>query len=313
MWAPRDRRGRAIGWFGAGLLLGLLPILIWNSQHEWASILYQIRDRHGGESLSVVRWLKFWLVEMVFAGPVVVGYFFVLVRNSFSPQVTSRTRAEKFLWVWIWPAAAVFCCQPLFAAFKPHWAFVVWWPVILGLALNQGSFRKRWIRLQIGYGNTLILLIALSCHLPWLGRVVPLVTHAPFQMTWDVTNDFYGWSHLKSQMSAALNPSDLTLPIVGSRYQTASQAAFSLAGFSQVTLLPRDLKERDEWPDLRVSKLQGPSWPKLERSVLFVADNRYSESPQFEDAQCAKLARFEQFRWGQLAKWIELWKCVPGF
>ena len=56
----------------AALLLGsalaAIPILIWNAGHEWASILYQIRDRHGDLNLSWVRYGRFWLVEILCLG-----------------------------------------------------------------------------------------------------------------------------------------------------------------------------------------------------------------------------------------------------
>ncbi len=311
IWAPREVRYKAIGWVVSGLLLGLIPILVWNAQHEWASILYQIRDRHGGESWSVYRWMKFWLIEMVLAGPVVVVFFFVLCRSAFSSPTTHVTRVNRFLLAWVAPAAAVFCVQPLFSAFKPHWALIVWWPVVLGLAVAHGQARSKWIHFQMAYGSAVILLVVFSSHWPWLGQILPKISGTSYQMTWDVTNDFYGWSQLREQMSSSLEPQDLALPVVGSRYQTASQAAFSLSGFSQVTLIPRDLKERDEWPDLKITQHQGPSWPKLKRAVLFVTDNRYSEGPQFEGANCALLRHFDQYRWGVQAKWIELWRCVP--
>ena len=57
--------------------------------------------------------------------------------------------------------------------------------------------------------------------------------------------------------------------MVGSRYQTASQAAFSMGEKSRVTFLPRDQKEMDEWPDLRVSEGQGPGMAQTEKSGSF--------------------------------------------
>jgi multiple sugar transport system permease protein len=32
----------------AGASIAAVPILVWNAQHEWGSLLYQVRDRHGG-------------------------------------------------------------------------------------------------------------------------------------------------------------------------------------------------------------------------------------------------------------------------
>ncbi len=310
LWAPRNRRISALKWLGAGLLLGVTPVLLWNAQNEWASILYQIRDRHGGESISFVRWFKFWLVEAVFAGPVVIGFFWAGVKSCIFSR-TAMPKWGRYVLVWVAPAACIFCVQPLFAAYKPHWAFIVWWPVLLGFAVFYGQTKTRWGRLQVAYGIAFTVLIAWTSHWPWMGAVIPNWVDARYQPTWDVTNDFYGWSELPTWMSSSLSPEDLALPVVGSRYQTASQAAFHLAGLSQVTLIPLEAKEKNEWPHLDVATGQGPLWPKLKRPVLFVTDNRYSESPHFDAASCAIVRHFDYKRREILAKWIEIWKCVP--
>jgi hypothetical protein len=123
---------------------------------------------------------------------------------------------------------------------------------------------------------------------------------------WDVTNDLYGWRKLPEFFAAREK-----LPLVGSRYQTASQAAFVLGRSWQVTLLPRDQKQLAEWPDLAVSDGQGPSWPRLTKSVYYVADNRYSSQPEFPASRCLAIGGVEERRAGFLAKKIQVWRCDP--
>ena len=102
------------------------------------------------------------------------------------------------------------------------------------------------------------------------------------------------------------------MPVVGTWYQTASQAAFALPdGERRVTLLPRDLKAMDEWPDLGVSEGQGPDWPRLTREVMFVADNRYSADPGYPGARCTRCPTLESRRAGLAAKTIYVWRCAP--
>jgi hypothetical protein len=295
-----------------GALASLMPIIIWNADHEWASLLYQIRERHGDGKISWIRFLRFWLIEVVVAGPVLIGFFFLFLKKLF--QVSQPKEEKTRIWyfgIWILPAALIFCIQPLFADFKPHWAFVVWWPTAIALAWKYHSSQSRWILFHRNSGLALGAFVLLSCHLPTGGWIGTQFSKAEFDPRLDVTNDLYGWSDLASYMKSQFTPELLQLTLVGSRYQTASQAAFSLHGLLPVTLIPRDIKEREEWPNLEVSEAQGPAWPKLNSSVLYVTDNRYTAGPEFPQAQCQKIGKFEKKRFNLLVKWIEIWRCDP--
>lgn len=338
LWAPQSKRNRAFFALALGSLAAATPILIWNSQHHWTSILYQIHDRHEGANLSLLRYLRFWLIELVLAGPLLIGFFFVFLSRIFTerclPQDHSDSQTSRHLWAWlnrnrdgtlsqkkvrftryiaVWtlPAAAVFCIQPLVSDFKPHWAFIVWWPIVLALAWESQVRLSSWIQYQVSYGLALGSLILLSCHLPVGGLIFRTLTSAPFDPKVDATNDLYGWSELRSLMLAQLGPEIFNLPVVGSRYQTAAQAAFSLGEKTSVTLLPRDLREISEWPDLKISDGFGPQWPKLNTSVLFVSDNRYQSPPSFPGARCTKVVRLERTRFDLSAKSIDVWRCDP--
>lgn len=288
IWAPK-LRAKAFFATAVGVLLAATPILIWNAHHEWGSILYQIHDRHEGGSLSLSRYLRFWLIELFAAGPVLIGFaFWIFFKRS--------SRIFSYVFVWMLPAALVFCVEPIWSDFKPHWAFIVWWPAALALAATAQKTRA--IKFQLIYGWTLGTLVLICCHIPLGGFFVK-------DPKMDVSNDLYAWSKLRETMVG------VGLPVVGSRYQTASQAYFALGPDAHVTLLPRDLKARDEWPDLGVSDSTGPDWPTLKKPVIYVRDNRYSELPQYPHAKCALFKRIDETRFRFPAKWIELWRCDP--
>lgn len=305
IWAPRERRFKALGAVVAGVTVASLPILWWNARHGWASILYQISERHGGSEISIIRYLRFWLIEFVLMGPALFIFLIGMVRKALVRRATS---AELFCLAWLVPGALVFCSQPIWADFKPHWALIVWWPAALamGLAVSQGEVSRRLRRAHLCYGLALIGLVWVSCHYPLLPQVARVFGVSSIDPKLDVTNDLYGWTSLRH-----LIPADL--PVVGARYQTASQAAFALPdGEKRVTLLPRDLKAMDEWPDLGVSDGQGPSWPRLRSPVIFVGDNRYDAGPEYPGARCARIEAFGHLRAGYEAKTIYVWKCEPG-
>ncbi len=311
LWAPSPRRNRAYLVLGCGLFLASLPIVIWNSGHEWASLLYQVRDRHSGGETSWSRYLRFWGIELLLCGPLLVGFGWVLIGRVFRFWSQSE-RVLQWVSVWTVPAALVFCIQPLFSDFKPHWAFIVGWPIALGLAtVSQDDKKWRWIRFQVGYGLSMGALILVLCHVSLGHWLVQGNSGFSFDPRLDVTNDLYGWRDLAAFLDRELPGSSRALPVVGSRYQTASQLAFNLGEKNRVTFVPRDFKERDEWPDLGISDQWGPDWPVLKLPVLFMSDNRYDAGPEFKHAVCKRLRRFEALRSGRLAKWVDIWRCDP--
>jgi 4-amino-4-deoxy-L-arabinose transferase-like glycosyltransferase len=281
-------------------VLAAAPLLIWNAHHQWASILYQIRDRHEGASISFSRYLRFWLIEAFAAGPALL---------LFSALGFSRKKPVLvYAWIWAAPALLIYCTQPLWADFKPHWALIGWWPIMLALAWSYG--RGEWARLariQRAYGLTLVFFVLLACHVPIGNWILSAAHPGGFDPRLDVTNDLVGWDLLAPYLRSLPGNERLEIPVVASRYQTAGQASFSLGPDASVTLLPRDIKEHDEWPDLDVLDERGA----LKKPILFVTDIRYDAQPELSGADCVALRRLEFFRGGSLAKWVGVWRCTP--
>ncbi len=282
-----------------GSSVALALILIWNAQHEWASILYQLRERHGGGGFSSIRYLRFWAVQLLLVGLPALIFSVSFVRNSL------QSWRQQYLLLWMAPAFLVFCIQPAWSDFKLHWALVVWIPVFLEFAYRYG--KGEWVRLarfQMAYALVLVSITVLLSHVQLFESRDPRI---------DVSNDMYGWDKLRVYL--AENEELRNLPVLASRYQTASQAAFSLSpqrgGLNNVSLVPRDLKQKDEWPQLtNVVENEGPNWPKLLTRSLYVGDNRYNAGPEFPGAQCERIATLETYR-KSLAKQILVWDCRP--
>ena len=294
-------------WWGAGIAifagtaLAAVPILIWNSQHDWASILYQLHDRHQGASWSLIRYLRFWVIEAALAGPFLIYFTLRLLRG--------RDRLERFAAIWISVHGVIYLTQPAWAEFKPHWALLVWLPGALVLAARLGQGRGvGGARFQMSWGWTAIFLGALACQMPLISWVGERFTGHRIQPTLDLSNDFRTWDRIPVFLR---QHGFAGLPVVGSRYQTASQAAFALGTGAPVELLPRDRKQQDEWPDLGVSDGVGPAWPRLLKPVIFVADFRYASGPEFRGAHCTKQGRLETIVWGYGSRRVEFWECRP--
>jgi len=316
IWAPSDRRFNGWAALILGVCVGIFPTFFWNATHDWSSILWQIRDRHQeGHSFSIIRYLRYLFIQFVAAGPVLLFFsFWLVVRSLRSLRKLKDQPAYFYVLVWLLPSAMVFCLQPLMADFKPHWSFIVWWPAALLMARELGvsssPFLQRLGRFHQIYGCVLGALVLLSCHFPWLGMVI---SESQYDPRLDVSNDLYGWEELPRWIRSQSNGDALLkLPVIGSRYQTASQAAFALKNLTQVTMIPTDLKSNDEWPDLKVTERREKSGARLSSSVLFVADNRYSTPPDFSQASCRLMGQLEKKRWRYPAKQIQIWRCDPN-
>lgn len=306
---PRGDRGRLLLALLAGSALAILPTLYWNFQNDWVALRYQFLDRHqGGGSADWMRYLRFWASQLILAGPALVALIFYprLWRESFSH---SRTQA---LLLWAIPAAGVFWFQPLFSEFKAHWALVAWWPLAFWAATL--SSRPQWLSIaQALSSGGIILVFTLFTQWPLQSQLTHWWTQRIPDPRWDVTNDLYGWSGLPRFLEEKLGKDVFRLPVLGSRYQTASQAAFALAGNSVASLVARKPGETQEWPSLldHIDYSKPTEWPRLKDSVLYVADQRYSQEPRFEQASCRELGSLETMRGEYLAKKIRVWKCSP--
>jgi hypothetical protein len=290
-----------------GTILGLLPSLLWNAQNGWGALLYQFRDRHGGGGgFNGSRYLRFWVSQLLLAGPGLVVFSASFFRRAWSGDLEVR-RLSRWTLCWALPPGLVFLIQPAFADFKPHWALIVWLPFALEgawhVAMRSG---QRWYRVQLAHAAVLFSVLVLSLHWPAVPWVAEKMGKPLSDPRWDVTNDLQGWENLGAWIA-----SEPERVVVGSRYQTASQAAFALGSVSRATLLPRDRKQWEEWPDLSVSDSPGPEWPKLSRGVWFVADNRYDQPPAFREARCELAASHSVDRQGYPAKRFQLWRCDP--
>jgi hypothetical protein len=309
LWA-KEKRFRGLGFIFLGALAALVPILIWNSQHEWASILYQIQGRHEGASINALRYARFWLAELVIAGPVIIAVSFTGSIHGVKNLLKGKN-PETFAALWILPALLVFCVQPLFSDFKPHWAFAVWLPAAFLLALRWGrDERVIGVRVQVGFGVAVFIFVILCLNFPLGSALISHFSKGAYDPRLDVTNDLYGWRDFPDYLRS-LGADAEGLPRTGSRYQTAAQTATALQDSQTTSLMPKEIRSFDEWPALHIGNTEGPEWPLLTHPVLYISDNRYDAPPAFKNAKCRKLGRMEKYRGPYLAKWIQVDRCDP--
>lgn len=282
-----------------GLGLGVLPGVLWNAKHDWAAFRFQLEGRHGSGQISWKRWMRFFAIELFACGPVVL--------YSLRSLAKPRDLLRRQVLAWALPPLIVFGIQPLFSDFKPHWALIAWFPFALDWAVRQGTGERPWeklFRIQRGYGLLVIGIV-------WIAALMPLAPEGT-DPRMDVTNDLVGWRDWAREVHDRYGEDLGGRFVVGSRYQTASQAAFALGSTERVSLYPRSPGEEPEWGAASFADpARSGEWPRLRSPVLFVADNRYGAGPDFPDAVCEMAMRTEAKRSGKTAKVMNTWECRP--
>ena len=293
---------------GAGAVVGTLPIIYWNSQNEWAALLYQFQSRHAGASLDFLRYGKFWATQLIFAGPALMLFGFSFLGRA-ARRWKSLSLPEQYLFFWFLPAL-VFWVQPAFSSFKPHWAIVAWIPLGLAAALGETK-NPAFARLHAAFLIPLLVFVGLFTQFPISSAIQSWWTGKPANPLYDLSNDLKGWDELPRFLKEKNISQDT--PVVGARYQTASQAAFSLWPHRVVTLTPKTLAESREWPSLEQALLERGAglWPRLQNPVIYIHDDRFDQEPSFSESKCSKLGVVGQPRYGMPSKRIHIWDCQP--
>lgn len=316
VWFLGERSRRRRRFYGllavciSGAILGLIPSLVWNAQNNWSAILYQLQGRHGGD-WSFSRWIRFLGSQVLVAGPVL--FLFVWSGIFWIRKLKGSTR-NIFIYCACWAAPGlIYFVQPLLGDFKPHWTLVFWFPLILFLtvAASQVKSMRMLAAAQAVTGGMVAAIVLVSLHKPILPWFHQLLSSREWNPKWDVSNDLYGWSEFYLRLEQAIGAEDASLPILASRYQVASQAAFAVGDVKNVHLIPRPERERADWSKWSGTSSWGPEWPKLFTPVLYVGDNRYDQAPQYVDAHCKQILILNTRRDLYPAKKILVWKCIP--
>ena len=288
----------ALGWLGASL-----PILSWNESRHWGPLLFQLRERHQGSALSVGRWLGFLALQAAIAGPG-LARFTGQCLFQFGQRVRSRRFSFSFpewmILAFSLPAGAVYFLQPLWAAYKPHWALIFWWPWLLFM-LTQG---RVWFRLQLGYAALLAVVAGILPHYPVVGWFNQRLGH-PSSPLVNLNADLEGWPQWARRAVPFLLREKSPVTVVGLRYQTAAQAAWALQRQAPRTLSLRvglyDPQEtREEWPQLAILDANH----RFTTPVFVVTDDRYPNLPPVEGARCKSVMDEVGTRFGIPSKGI---------
>ncbi len=304
------------------VMVGAMPVLIWNGQHEWGSFAFHLSDRQsGGGGANFGRWAQFWISQIGFFTPVV---FLLNVFAMFLALLKSSDARWRYLFWLSFPTFMLFAGQALFAEFKPHWPAPAHFTLLIATAklLEEGfggreEFQRNARRRFAGWAIAIFVVpLFVLFHAAVLYPVIPKVAQffapaANWDPKFDPTNDLYGWPELAEHLEKIRQDREANGTgrpyLASSRYQLVSQLAFATKETVYRLSPTRDHYTYLQTPEVIESLRDKP--------MLFVSDNRYERDPRGDVANyhvfsmCAELEPFVFKRGEVYARTFRIYDC----
>lgn len=242
-------RFREPGPYVAALVAALvfLPVIVWNSQHGWISIVHQLR--HGLSAPRGSRLAAAWRHEGDFLGGqagLASPILFVMLAIATARSLSRRASSAAFMLAVVTVVTfGFFLYSATRQRVEPNWPSPAYIPAIVLLAITRWSPRgERWFR-----GG--VLLAALASAIIYVHALVPILPLAPSR---DPVARAFGWSDVAraadTSARAATAASGAATWLGGDRYQEAAELALYVE--SHPTTFAVNLSGRanqyDLWP-----------------------------------------------------------------
>lgn len=231
-------------WFIAGLLvslLGLLPVLIWNANHDWATVRHLLGHlgMKGGDTentnVTKLPWTPFWALEYIVlqiaigAGVLFLAIFAMLnVRKHADTKTQSST--ATLLW-FAFPIFAFYLVVSLITQTEGNWALAGFvslippaaWAAIDGVRRNDHPVKFAWgASIFIGAASLLFFPIG-----PWMSKRAIVGQYIPISR---MTGMREHATAVQEQLDALQARTGHEPILMTEHYGRASQLAFYLDG-----------------------------------------------------------------------------------
>ncbi len=182
----------------AGFLLGcifFLPVVYWNSTHEWASFAFQLHHGLGGTGYRLRNILAFCGGQMLVAGPIM----FVAAVSAAALFLFQKNKEKLFLSLSSLFVLLFFTYSSLKRTAAPNWPVCAYFTlsILVCCYLFDGSKVKKRVWVLAVLLN-LVLSVAAGLHTRF--NVIPLERIATGLQEADATNWFYGWKELAREL-----------------------------------------------------------------------------------------------------------------
>lgn len=181
------------------LAIGLLcffPVLLWNSQHEWVSFSFQLKNGLGGESYSLDKVAEYIGGQLLVVGPVVwpLGIYAGIV------GIRRRDKETALLLAAALPVILFFGLSSLKKAAGPNWpgfAYFTFCMLVTHFCLS-GNSRVRRSLWSSAVVSSLLLSAVVTLHARF--NLIPLDRYSKEMAAADATNAFHGWRELAAEL-----------------------------------------------------------------------------------------------------------------
>jgi 4-amino-4-deoxy-L-arabinose transferase-like glycosyltransferase len=213
------------------VLVPLLPVLLWNAQHDWASFLFQGGRATPGLSLQLPFMLRWMGMQIIYLQPLIAAaLIFVLVRGL-------RSRNPRLLFFSLLAVTPLlfFPFVMLTAAFPLrgfHWGIIGWVMLLPSLGSSLAILNvTRPGMLKAGLATSLVAFVfavgALVTHARtgWIGQVAASLGSAAFVDNDPILTELFDWSDLPTAVKRrGYDPSSTFL--TGIRWESCSKIAY---------------------------------------------------------------------------------------
>ena len=236
--APRQRHWlrHPAPYAAAALALAMIaPVIVWNSEHGWASFAFQGSRGVSGGGLKPVQLIAMALGEIAYLSPWV---FVPLAAGVIWAWRRRHDERNLFLLCLALPPIVVFTITPLWGARGfPHWTTPGWFFAfaLMGAWIDQKAFAARTLRrsafVSAGLLAAIVAVVVIQTSTGWPLRLMRLRPGVA-----DPTLEAFGWRALRA--APALNPAPAF--VVAVNWRDAGKIALALGPETPVFVISND-------------------------------------------------------------------------
>lgn len=213
-------------WVSIGIaLLIFTPVLVWNYQHHWISLLFQYNHGTNARTNHGVQYLLEFLGSQagLFSPFIFPGLLWALWK-SFKIRKENNYQFSYLFWS-VFPAFAFFLYDSLHTKIEGNWAVFTHAGsiILLGGFLSQKiSGREKKSRILF----YTIFMISFSLLITTLIHAQPFLKLIPLSVQQDRTNDLSGWDEMRK--TEKMFPEAASMPVLTTSHTLTGEAAFYL-------------------------------------------------------------------------------------